>query len=184
MKIGAIGNLFRDLSLSSMFTYSKQNHRLMLDRDTLYRFDLSPLISVNGNIKKWPINFNYSHRYRNEVNKHQQSNDSTVTNGDELTLNYEIERNNRLSEIKILYWTIPIKGKTTVGFKFSREKEEESSSTADTTTNLKLSINPYLTYIFTDNVTGTVEYAYSKTKNKSDVDIDNRFQLIIDIRFR
>jgi hypothetical protein len=68
--------------------------------------------------------------------------------------------------------------------KFSHERTDATSKGVDPTVNKKLSINPYLTYIFTDNVTGTLEYSGSKTEDNTDVTTDNRFALVIDIRFR
>jgi hypothetical protein len=85
MKVGVVANLFKDLSRSSNFRYKKSTRRLMLAGDTTVRFDLSPLISVTGNVKKWPINFNYSHRYSNEANTTALTENGKITNGDELT---------------------------------------------------------------------------------------------------
>jgi hypothetical protein len=185
MKVGFVADIFSNMNLSSKMSYRQSIHRFMQTRDTSNRLDLSPLISLSGAIKKWPISVNYSHRYSHEKNRLALTGNEKTTNGDELTLGYEIERNNRLSEIKVLYWTIPIKGKTTVGFKGTRETSESKSRDQEKSLkNLKLLLNPFLTYIFTENVNGTLQYSYTRDKDNTDLVQNNEFALVIDIRFR
>jgi hypothetical protein len=195
MKIGFIADIFRDLTLTSNYSFKKTEHRVNSVRDTTNRIDLSPLINLTGNIKKWPVSLNYSHKYSKEMKKGEKVKDTTKTNSDELTVGYEIEKSNRLNEIKILYWKIPVKGKTTLGMTMSRNSTVNSID-QDQNKKIKenLSLSPHLTYIFTDNVTGTLSYTGTRTKDGTkdkitnqesfSTDNDNNFSLVVDIRFK
>lgn len=195
MKIGFISDLFRDLTLTSNYSFRKTENQLNLVTSTTRRIDMSPLVNLTGYIKKWPISLNYSHRLSKEMKKGEMVKDTTTTNSDELTIGYEIEKSNRLNEIKILYWKIPVKGKTTLGMTMSRNSTRNSID-QDPNEKVKesLSLSPHLTYIFTDNVTGTFSYTGSRIKDGTkdkitgqesiSTDNDNNFSLVIDIRFR
>jgi hypothetical protein len=195
MKIGFISDIFRDLTLTSNYSFKKTEQSLNSVRNTTNRIDLSPLINLSGNIKKWPISLNYSHKYSKEKKKGEKILDTTTTNSDELTIGYEIEKSNRLNEIKILYWKIPVKGKTTLGMTMSRNSTINALN-LDDNRKIKenLSLSPHLTYIFTDNVTGTLSYTGTRSKDGTEnrksneksfsTDNDNNFSLVIDIRFK
>jgi len=184
MKLGFFKDYFKNFDLSSNFGYRKSTHISSSDPDTTIRFDLNPLISANWTIKRWPIIMSYSHKYTNEKNHQALSRDSTKTNGDELTLSYQIEKSGRLNEIKILYWTIPIKGKTTIGVTASRESSEKKITSGDSTVTSKYLLNPYLTYIFTDHVTGTLRWNATYDKKNTEIDKENEILIEIEIKFR
>ncbi len=190
MNVGVISDLFTSFGVNSAFSYRKMLHIRTASRDTSVRVDLSPLIAISALVRKWPININYSHSYSREDGKQKLTSSNTVTNADELKISYEIEKNSRLSEIKIFSWTIPVKGKTTVGFTGTRKgtvthTKENSTNNQDgrDDKNITLSINPYLTYIFTDNVTGTIQYTWTQDNKNSATDRNSSFDLIVDIRF-
>ena len=84
----------------------------------------------------------------------------------------------------MLTWTIPVKGRTTIGINGSYDDRKESVREQPTVDELNYSITPHLTYIFTDNVTGTAEYSYGKRKQSDGKEnTDNKFNLIVEIRF-
>lgn len=183
MKVGVISDFFTSFSANSAFSYKKMMHIRAASRDTTIRIDLAPLIAISALVKKWPINLNYSHSYSKEDSKQKLISSYTVTNGDELKISYEIEKNSRLSEIRVLNWTIPVKGKTTVGFTGYRKGTYTKYNDGHDDTNITLSINPFLTYIFTDNVTGTLQYSWAQDKKNTATDKNSSFELIVDIRF-
>ena len=123
-----------------------------------------PLLSLSGSLKKWPIRFDYRHNFSREINttlsetrEVADTNKNATMHSDEMTVNYEIERSSKLSEIKLLMWTIPIKGRTTIGLKFNRSSEKEVEADRN---DKNFSIVPNLSYIFTDNVTGRLDFTF------------------------
>jgi hypothetical protein len=103
----------------------------------------------------------------------------------DIDINYQIEQSSRLSEIRLLTWVIPVKGRTTVGLKGNIGKKVELTKADTTAFETNFYFTPHLTYIFTDNVTGRAEYTYGERKVQGDDKkiIDNRFHLIAEIQF-
>jgi hypothetical protein len=191
MKVGMIADLFSNLDLNSSFSYQKTIGKAHLSSDTSKRYDCSPLVSLTGTVKKWPININFSHKYSKEIKLGNLIETNKTSNGDELNISYEVEKNSRLSEIKILQWTIPVKGKTMISLRASYDKvktEEKSRNTEngnDATDNeIKLLLNPQLTYIFTDAVEGTLQWTATHNEDNDDITKRNEFALIINIKFK
>jgi hypothetical protein len=108
---------------------------------------------------------------------------STNRDGDNLDLNYELQKTAGASTIKIFKWQVPVRGRTTMGMRFSRDHSVTVTDRQTTSDVSNLSLTPHLSYIFTDNVTGTFEYAYSKATNNSSVTTMNTAALIAEIKF-
>ncbi len=166
-RIGLIKNNLQSVSLNSSFTW-RRSDRLTAQQiggsSRSDKLDFMPLLSLSGSLKKWPVSFDYRHNYSREKNttlsaerKSLDVNKNATLHSDELTVNYQIEQNSRLSEIRLLMWTIPIKGRTTVGLKFNRNSERETESDRN---DKNLSVVPNLSYIFTDNVTGRLDFTF------------------------
>lgn len=187
MKVGVVSDVFSTMDLNSSFSYIKSIGKENLSSDTSERYDCSPLISLTGTVKKWPINVNFSHKYTKEIKQAGLIKTDRTANGDELNITYEIEKNSRLSEIKILHWTIPVKGKTKISLRASYDKiktVEEGETANPENEELRLLLNPQLTYIFTDAVEGTLQWAATQNHQNDDINKRNEFALIINIKFK
>jgi len=179
----------QDLSLSSSFTW-RRSERMTAQTGGSSRsnkFDMTPLLSLSGQLKRWPIRIEYRHNRSRELTtalseegEVVDTNRNATMSSHEITINYEIPSSSKLNEIRLLNWTIPIKGKTTVGLKFnhSDEKETETKSTDKTT-----SLIPNLSYIFTENVTGRAEYRFEIKNEDGEKKTINEFALTVQIRF-
>jgi hypothetical protein len=156
-----------------------------IDPDTTKEFSMSPLVGIQGVIKKWPINFSYRSRIsRSKVYDKKMVSNQISSGGHELDISYRIERNSRLSEINLLRWKIPVRGKTTMGLTGNREVRTELSNDGQSKTNeVSYSIKPYLSYIFTDNITGSFEYTHGNEKTGEHETKKRELALIVSIQF-
>jgi hypothetical protein len=184
-KITFIDKFVTGLSMNSTYTYKNTYRFANADSTNVKRHDFSPLVALSGTIRKWPIKFNYQHTMSKEKkDAGGTANTTTFDSGDEIDVSYEIENNGGLTEIKIFKWNIPVKGRTTTGLKISRSSGYDEYSEQPRLTESSISFAPYLSYIFTDNVTGKVQYSYSDVKtNKGDETRTNDFGLVINIQF-
>lgn len=188
MKIGFINDALQSLNLSSSFGYRKSRRNTgVLGNNTDFRFDFSPLLSVTGSMKKLPISFtyNFSHSRAHTLDSAEIKTHRSELQNHDIDINYQIEQSSRLSEIRLLTWVIPVKGRTTVGLKGNIGKKVELTKADTTAFETNFYFTPHLTYIFTDNVTGRAEYTYGERKVQGDDKkiIDNRFHLIAEIQF-
>ena len=107
-------------------------------------------------------------------------NKNATMHQNEFSLNYDIERNSKLSEIKLLTWTIPVKGRTTIGMTVNQRSEKDEVPDSRSST---LEIIPKLSYVFTDNVNGRIEFTFRRSdvggKTQSTVD----FSVIVRVSF-
>jgi hypothetical protein len=151
-------------------------------------YDLSPLISVDGTLKKWPITFKYQHTVHHEVTNSASSatNTSSLTDrsGDNLDMTYELPKSaSGATAIKLFKWNLPIRGKTSMGLTLTRDRQTVVTAGDTTTNNSNLSLTPHISYIFTDNVTGTLEYTGSWVNTNGQETTTNTVSLIADIKF-
>jgi hypothetical protein len=179
----------QNVDLNSTFSYRQSDRKTSQAGGATrsIKLDFMPLLSFAGTLKKWPVRFDYRHNYSTEVNmafttqgEPPDTNKDLAMHTDEFTLNYEFEKGSVLSEIKLLTWTIPVKGRTTVGLKFNRSSEEERIADRN---NKSYSLVPNLSYIFTDNVTGRAEYKFEKTDDGGEKTTTNDFSCTVQIRF-
>lgn len=185
MKLSMINNILQSLDLSSNLNYKRSMRINSSIIDTTEDFSMSPLIGINGTIKKWPINFSYRAKISRSKTFDTDINSKIRTGGHELDISYHIERNSRLSEIKLLRWRIPVRGKTTMGLTGSRDiKKEEKENGIEGINEVSFSIKPYLSYVFTDNITGSFEYTHGKVKRDEQEEITRKMALIVNIQFK
>jgi hypothetical protein len=183
-KIPIVAQYLEKLTMNSSFSFKTQYRTNKTQNDTSLRFDYLPLVALSGKIKKWPVMIEYHHNHSNERNMSSALTNSTrMTDGDEFDISYEFQPSGAAKELKILIWTLPIRGKTTVGLHGSRSVTKATAKGIETENQLKLSINPHLSYIFTDNVTGRIEYHGESDKNNGKQTTHNKFALIIEIQF-
>jgi hypothetical protein len=152
-------------------------------------FELSPMVQIDGTVKKWPITFNYQHTMGQEERTLQKRDgtagdvNTTKRDGDNLTMNYEIQQSSGPATIKILKWTVPVKGRTSTGLRIVRDHSVSTTAQEKTADNSNLSVSPHLTYVVTNNITGTLEYALARTTDKGAITTTNTLSLVTEIRF-
>jgi cell surface protein SprA len=147
-------------------------------------FDLSPLVSVDGTVKKWPIRFSFQHTLGHD--ERRQGSDATTTdrNGDNMEVNYDIPAPAQEKKINFLKWSIPIKGKTAMAVLISRDRSKTITRGTTTAENTNFSVKPYVSYDFTNNVTGRLEYTGSRsTEMGGAITTSNIFGGVAEIRF-
>ncbi len=207
MKIKLIKQYFSSMSCQSSYNFERTANWSSVPKfSDVVRHTMRPLISLSGQIAKTPVSINYS---CDKSNEHQRmgsgSQDSLINSQTRdakvehtFSINYEIQKNSRLSEIKLFSWTIPISGKTTISFKgnvnkdFAEKKEGDQTGVADTNvtkdgwekTNdeLGFSLSPKISYVFTDNINGETYYEFGKKRVNDNKTITNKFAIIINIR--
>jgi hypothetical protein len=99
-------------------------------------------------------------------------------------MTYEIPPPAEVKKIKIMKWEFPIKGKTSMAMQFSRDRSATITRGTKTAENSNLSVKPNMSYDFTTNVTGRVEYTGSRTTEMGGaITTSNIFGVVAEIRF-
>lgn len=189
-KIDLVKQALQSLNLNSSFTYRETNRWTSAQvngSNRSVKLDLMPLFSLSGTLKRWPVRIDYRHNYSKEINtKLSEKGEVSDTNklatrhADEISVDYEIKRSSKLTEIKLLTWTIPIKGRTTIGLKFERSAQKEKVNDVD---DKSFSLIPKISYIFTDNVTGRFEFTIRQQDKGGKKTNSTDFALIVKINF-
>jgi hypothetical protein len=189
-KIKIISQYVQGANLSSNFSMKRSIRNNDAQGKEFGRsFELSPMVQIDGTVKKWPITFNYQHTMGQEERTLQKRDAtagdviSTMRDGDNLTMSYEIQQSSGPSTIKILKWTVPVKGRTSTGLRFVRDHSVSITAEEKTADNSNLSISPHLSYVVTSNITGTLEYTLSRTTDKGAITTTNNLSVITEIRF-
>jgi hypothetical protein len=184
-KIKVINKYFDGMGLSSTFSLKQSRTHSSSSADQTYNttYDYAPLISLDGSLKKWPIKFNYQHTMNQDTKTSGENATITSRSGDNMDINYEIPQSTGTSTIKIFKWKIPIKGRTTMGMRISIDHSTTVVG-KDTSSNVSnFSVGPHIGYVFTDNVTGTLEYTGSQAKQNGQTTTSNIVALIAEIKF-
>lgn len=182
IKLPLIKDILNNLEFNSNLNLKRIcGNKNDIDPDTTKEFSMSPLVGIQGVVKKWPINFSYRSRIsRSKVYDKKMVTSQINSGGHELDISYRIERNSRLSEINLLRWKIPVRGKTTMGVTGNRDVRTELKTN---TNEVSYSIKPYISYIFTDNITGNFEYIHGNEKNGEHETKKRELALIVNIQF-
>ncbi|HEX2955535.1 MAG TPA: hypothetical protein VHO70_01815, partial [Chitinispirillaceae bacterium] len=204
MKIKLIKQYFSSMRCNTSYNFERTASWSSVPKySDATRHTMRPLISITGDIAKTPISINYSCDKSSELQRMGEYDTliNSQTKDDKLdhsfSINYEIQKNSRLSEIKLFSWTIPVSGKTTISLKGNISKEiakkkagtatVDSSSSDDgwqkTEDQKTFSISPKITYVFTDNINGEASYEIGQQKRmESDKKTTNKFAIILNIR--
>jgi hypothetical protein len=200
MKIKLIKQYFSSMRCNTSYNFEKTESWSSVPKfSEAVRHTLHPLISITGEIAKTPITVNYSCDKSNEHQKlgNTDTSKSTSETKDEkldhtFSINYEIQKNSRLSELKLFSWTIPVSGKTTVGMKgnVSRDLARKMERNTDGSENWEkteyqrsFSLSPKITYIFTDNINGEAYYEFGKqSRMDTETKTTNKFAIILNVR--
>jgi hypothetical protein len=204
IKIKLIKQYFSSMTCNSSYNFERiANWSSAPKFSDAVRHTFRPLISISGQIAKTPISINYSCDKSSEHQRMGTGSLDSLINSETtdkkvdhtFTINYEIQKNSRLSEIKLFSWTIPVSGKTTVSFKGNVSKEIAKKREGDKTdqagkkdewepTNdlFSFALSPKITYVFTDNINGEGSWEIGWKKNNDNKTTTNKFAIIINIR--
>lgn len=195
-KIGIIDKYMQHVSTSSSYTFKRTiaNRDGWAVREKTRSHAFQPLARITGTVRKYPVRVSYEHSLLRDIKRGNTDTWSkTVENSDRLDLSYEVQRSTKIPEIKILNWTIPIRGKLEVGaaFEHSGLKKHEKVATRqdlqdDDQANVKsrtLSMSPHLSYELTDNITGKAVYTGKRQRENDISTMTHLFQLIVKILF-
>lgn len=183
-KLAFISKNLQGVSCNSSFSY-RVNERYAfnaINNDRNVKVDWMPLFSLSGTLKKWPISLDYRHNLSFELGTvpgNSAPNKDATLQGDEFSLHYDIDQSSKFSQIKLLTWTIPVKGKTSIGLKITRNSQVEIVAAQKVSS---FSIVPNLSYVVTDNVSSRAEYTFQSTNNNGNINTLNEFRLTITIR--
>jgi cell surface protein SprA len=194
-KIKLVTRYLQNVSLNSSYNYQKKiqnSHTPSIDdtiTSTSMRF--APLFGIDGKLKKWPVNVSYSMTYNSTTNDSKKN--GTTDNSEyinKMTLSYEIQKSNDVSEFKLLLWTIPLKGTFTVGVdgeQGSTQSTQSSFATGSQPTEQSTShwsFGPHSSYTFSDNITGNLSFSASQNKKESVTQTSYIFKLSVNIALK
>jgi hypothetical protein len=200
--IGIVKTYMQQLNLNSQYTYTHSTSKAgrTPGEDEKWKQAWQPLVRLNGSLKKPPIRVNYQHNFSTEKQKGTSDKWSkTSTHSDNASVNYEIKQSTKEREIKIFKWAIPVKGKTDVGVTLEHshtvrfenvdlaegEKEPAFGEDEEHANDRSLSLTPEISYVFTDNVTGTARYSGRREIDKVGEikTMSHLIEMIVNIRF-
>jgi hypothetical protein len=207
MKIKVIKQYFSSMTCNTSYNFERTANWSSVPKfSDAVRHTMHPLISLAGQIAKTPVSINYSCDKSKEFQRMGSGSQDSLINSQTrdnkvdhtFTINYEIQKNSRLSELKLFSWTIPVSGKTTISFKgnFSKELAEKKESdeaarnteTADkdgwekTNDLFSFALSPKIAYVFTDNINGEGYWEIGRRKVNDNKTTTNKFAIIINIR--
>ncbi|MBD3345957.1 MAG: cell surface protein SprA [Chitinivibrionales bacterium] len=204
-QIAAVKNNMRNVTMRSSYTYQKdQTFNVQLRQDSLNQFvmvtdtttgishSFNPLVSIKGNLKKWPINFTYEHKLKRNRDIAESGKESnSKEDGDTWTVNYAINKTARRTEFKFLRWTIPLKGRIELGltashsYNYAETKENQNANAQKSTDLREIRVGPHVSYGFTDKITGGTSYDFLWTDDKmaSETYKEHNFSLSVKISF-
>jgi hypothetical protein len=195
-KIKLVTTYFQGLSTSSAYNYQKKVEKSykpgLNDTITGISHRFSPLIGFDGKLKKWPINTAYSHTYNTKSDQSMKTGKSSESEHiNKISLSYEIQKSGDKSEMRLLFWTVPLKGVFTWGVEAEQGTSQKSQETGDgesknvTTQDAShFTLTPNASYTFTDNIVGKVSFSASQTKQQSITTTSYIFSLSARISFK
>jgi hypothetical protein len=193
-KIPFIAQQVQGLQVSSSATYQKKLHvsgtSSVMDWSRSEAVKFSPVVGLDGTLKRWPVNANLSWNWgwKTDSSSSSKNYTETVDNSYKFGLKYEISKSGGISELKVLLWTLPIKGRLVTGAegeygtsvtKTGTGGSEHVESARSTT----MSLTPHASYDFTDNITGQLSYTGTQRKDLSQTTTSHIFSLTVEIRF-
>jgi hypothetical protein len=193
-KIKFVNQYLQSVSLTSTYNYQYKITKTYTPNSydsiatTTYRF--APLVGLDGKLKKWPVNLTYSHTWNNSSEtKLTAGKTETIEHDNKLGATYELQKSANVSEFKLLFWTIPLKGTFSLGVEGemgSTASNTQASKDADeqTVNTSSLSFTPHTSYTFSDNITGEAKFSYSEKKEKSQSTTSYIFALSVTVNLK
>ncbi|HEX7511340.1 MAG TPA: hypothetical protein VF335_08575, partial [Chitinivibrionales bacterium] len=195
-KIKLVTDFIQNVTMTSSYKFLKKTETKLSpssnDTITSMQNNFSPLIGLDGKLKKWPISLSYSYTLNTTSDASKLTGKSTSSDyTNKLTLSYELQKSGDVSEFRLLLWTIPLKGTFSVGLDGELgggEKTQEGAAAGGaqptTQTTSHYSIGPHSTYSFSDNITGTLSLSTSHTKSESLTNTSYIFKLSVNIALK
>ncbi|MBD3391119.1 MAG: cell surface protein SprA, partial [Chitinivibrionales bacterium] len=190
-RVTFLKQLMRNMDLSSTYSFAKDSALSSDKEDITRKHGWAPLISFRGTVKRWPISTAYSHdfTYDTTSSRSRAGGDTLGTRKTEHTntadVGYKI-RATRRSEIKIFRWVIPIKGELDMGVeakhKHAKQKRDDEAKERDRT---ELSLEPHVSYYFTENVKGELRYLGERIEDEYEKEetVNHALTLTVRINF-
>jgi opacity protein-like surface antigen len=193
-KVKLVNNFLQSVSLSSSFNYQNKITKSYTPNSsdsiatTTFRF--SPLVGLEGKLKKWPVNLTYTHTWNNSSEtKRTAGKTETIEHDNKAGATYELQKSGNVKEFKLLFWTLPLKGtfslgvegelgSTTSNTRVSKDADEQSVKASS------VSLTPHTSYTFSDNITGEAHYSYSEKKEKSQSTTSHIFALSVTVNLK
>jgi hypothetical protein len=195
-KIKLITRYLQDVNLNSGYNFQKKVQIKYSpstnDVITSLSSRFSPLVGIDGKFKKLPVNMSYSLTYNttSEASRINGRNDNSEYIN-KMTLSYELQKSNDVSEFKLLLWTIPLKGTFSVGVDGelggTQSTQSSSSSTAGQPTEQSTShwsFGPHSSYTVSENITGNLSFSASQNKKESVTTTSYIFKLSVNIALK
>ncbi|HUI93330.1 MAG TPA: cell surface protein SprA [Chitinivibrionales bacterium] len=209
MKSGLLGKIpllaqqVQGLQISSSCNYQKKlrvnGTASNMNWTTTDALKFSPVVGVDGTLKRWPVNANASWTWgrsteTNRMNQNAAASDAnnsykeTMDNDYKLGIKYEVSKSGGVNELKILMWTIPMKGRLVTGLDADYGTDVTKTATGgaeptESANSTVMSLSPHASYDFTDNITGQLSYTGSQKKDLSQTTTSHIFSLTVEIRF-
>ncbi len=171
-------------TLRSSYSYSKKN-TTSVRRDNILKVEYqygeeirngwSPLVGVSSIIKALPISLSYDINLSNsDILVASTARRSKATEvGNKWSTAYTIEKSGIARDIKLLKYTISIKGRVVMGaeaeYKHSWENYTDSipeGGKAELRNTNNFSLTPHVSYDFTDNVVSTISYSFTHNNDE------------------
>jgi hypothetical protein len=193
-KIKFVNQFLQSVSLTSTYNYQYKITKTYTPNSydsiatTTYRF--APLVGLDGKLKKWPVNLTYSHTWNtSSETKLTAGKTETIEHDNKLGATYELQKSANVSEFKLLFWNIPLKGTFSLGLDGemgSTASNTQASKDADqqTVNTSSISFTPHTSYTFSDNITGEARYSYSEKKEKSQSTTSHIFALSVTVNLK
>jgi hypothetical protein len=195
-----IKRIMNDLGLSSAYNYTKsernQNNGNILRTDFTTGHGWNPLVSLNGQLKKRPINVDYTYSFRIDETSTYENGENTNRGrlskvyGNEWNVKYDIPGKPDREWKLFRGWVIKIKGDVSmslnVGYNANVTTDYKGTQEDQKIRDWKFAIHPLITYDFTDNIDGLLEYIFEKEYDGlGDETITfNRFAFTLTIYFK
>jgi hypothetical protein len=193
-KVHLINQNAQGVALTSSLNYQKKLTKTYTANSydsiatTAMRF--GPLIGLDGTLKKWPIHCTYSHTWNSSTESHLAAGKtSTDEHDNKFGATYELQKSANVSEFKLLFWTIPLKGTFSLGFD-AEQGTTTTLTTASAATNdqtvqtSNFSFGPHSSYTFSDNITGEAHFTYSDKKDQSQSTTSFIFALSVTVNLK
>jgi hypothetical protein len=178
-KIHLISRNAQAVALTSSFNYQHKLTKTFTsnsyDSISSHTMRFAPLVGLDGTLKKWPIHCTYQHTWNSSKESHLTAgNTQTEEHDNKFGATYELQKSANVSEFKLLFWTIPLKGTFSLGL--DAEQGTTTTTTAasntagtgdQTVVTSSFSFGPHSTYTFSDNITGEAHINYSQKNDKS-----------------
>lgn len=208
-KIPIINNNIKGTSLSSSYQYSRETLSKWTYVDTAavhsemikISHTMQPLVQFSGTLNKWPVNINYQHGWTvsNENNKEYNKKTTSQSHSDDGEVRYSVEKTSQKKDIKILMWSVPLRGRADISLHVRRTRESgemtsEQSESAEGGAKPPLPTKDLtdwlaetkLNYDFTDKVTGGASYSFTQKAEvvpEKKTSVNHSFRLNVRISF-